>query len=383
MKNPTIKVDRELFYSKIKNAVKFIPGKVIIPVMDHFMLSVKEGIMEILATDGNIQVKLNCQVKASEDFAFCVPAKYLVKIIGLFRENEVVFTMKKENLLEIKSGKSKYNVTLDAFPNDFPVTLMKNIDSEIAMNQFMLGLGLNQSEKFADDENQNANYTAININEINNKIIFTSLDGYVVARAAIKPISISKWTPISIPTVTAKKVASLLNDNGEIGVTHGDGKIMFFTNKASVDFFEITSVLSDIKFPDSEKLIARRPTNMIGINTLELNDATKRLKLSAMEGVEPIIAISNAANPHEFILTCSDALTGKDGEEIMTVVNPTGLAFAKNFSGNTLTKVLSSIDQSEIDFYFSDQNNVPSFIIPKVTNEEQDIFMFLVSSCIV
>ena len=58
---PTIKVDRELFYSKIKNAVKFIPGKVIIPVMDHFMFSVKDGFL--FNVDANIiSHPANCEL---------------------------------------------------------------------------------------------------------------------------------------------------------------------------------------------------------------------------------------------------------------------------------------------------------------------------------
>lgn len=374
-------LDRELFARKLKSCYGFIPNHQIIPAWENFMIRVNGSDLEIIASNGSIQGKMWCPCKSTGPFVFCAPATLLLKTVSLFSEMEITITMKKEDKIELKSGKGKYNITLDCFESGYSLMPMGPITSEINLNQFMLKSAFKSAQKFVDAEHPNANMQAINISEIGNKIVFTGLDKQLMCRVAIRPISINAWGPINIPLDLAKNIVALLGDKGEIGVAHSVDKIRFFTDAADPDRFEVTSVTSNIKFPPSEKLFSKMPAAMIAVNTIEFKNAVKRLSLYTTIGMEPMIHISNDANSQELVLASADNLTGKDGEEIISIINPESQKITKKYHGPSVVQLLGEIEAAETIIYFNNEDyHVPSFMIPKVNNDEENIYSFLIAS---
>jgi DNA polymerase-3 subunit beta len=375
-----IKIDRELFHSKISKMVRFVPKNTVIPAFDNFKLTVSNGIMEIIAGDPNIACKMHCPVSKSADFSICVAAKLLVGTIGLFSENEVILTLKSDTKIELKSGKSKYNISMDCFAADYPTMTIGTITSEIAMNQFYLKACLKSSQKFTDDtKNANTNKAGINISEVNRKIVFSATTGLTIGRAAVKPISISKWDSIILPTETAAKVMSLLDDKGEINLINSGDKIRFFTAADSADFFEVTSVATNMKFVNTEELFANMPTNCYTINTVELMNAMKRLKLYAPSEGKPSVKFS-VESDGEITLFSKDINYNKDGSESVSFTGTADKHIDKSFNIDNILDILTVVESNEVNFFFNDSKSHPSFFVPKVESEEENIYSFLLTN---
>lgn len=374
-----VKIDRELLLYKLDKAIKFVPSKSIIPAFDNFLLNVSGGNIEIIAADPATRVRLDCQViSSSGDFSFCVAAKLLLKTVKLFSENEVLITQKSNDSIELKCGKSKYNIGLDCFPESYPQIPVEAMTSSINIQQFYLRLGLKSTNSFVDTESQNSNMVAINVIEKNNKMIFTGITQALMCRAAIPPISIEQWNPVNISPDCATKVIPLLSDKGEVGFSHNGKHITFFTDKDSPEMFEVISTIANVKFPNSESLLAKRPENIIVMNTIELQAAVKRLKLYASDAETKQVLFS-CDGGNELMLTSADTLTKKDGEEFLTVENKTNTPINKYFGNDHLIQVTSSMEANEFILYFSNEKNRPSFIVPKVNTEEENIFCFLIA----
>lgn len=374
-----IRIDREIFFSKINKMVRFTPSKTVLPAFDNFKLTVANGNMEIIAADANMQCKMNCPVTGNDSFSICVPARILVKTIGLFRENEVILTLKSENKIELKSGKAKYNITMDCFPKDYPKMEMGSVASEIAISQFMLKASLKSAQKFVNDGGPQTNLSGINIAEVDNRIVFTGADQRTMFRASISPISIGHWDPIIIHTETAANVMTLLEDNGEIGIVHSADRIRFFTAPESPDYFEVTSTTSTSKFPNSERLFNDCAPGHYVINTAELLDAVKRLKLYSGESETPSVTFS-VISESELELTSQDLNFGKSGQEGISFKNVGAPEIKKTLSADFLTKILSIVDTNEVRLHFEEANNKPLFIIPNTATNEENIYSFLLVS---
>lgn len=374
-----IKIDREMFHSKISKMIKFVPDKMVIPAFENFKLSVANGFMEITSADSTIQCKMLCPVSKSEPFEVCVPAKLLVKTIGLFVENEVVITLKSEKAIEIKSGKSKYNITSDCLPKDFPIMKMGTITSEITLGQFFLKAAFKSAKKFIDEDGANSNIIGVNIQEIDNNIIFTGADMTTTCRVAIKPVSINKWESIVCMTDTANNVSSLLDDRGEVSMVNSGDMLRFFTSTESSDFFEVTSVAANAKFPNTEMMFSKMPPDYYVINSMELLGAAKRLKLYANKDDVPKITFKVLSDT-ELELSSEDTSHNKSGTEIITYENKSGQALSKTFNADNLTKILSIVEANEFKLHFDERLNYPSYIIPSATNSEENIYSFLLTS---
>lgn len=374
-----LKIDRELFHEKLSKVIKFVPSRTLTPALDNVKLSVVKDRMEILASDGSIQCKLYCPVESKEDITICLPAKFLISIVALFRENEITITVKDKGV-EIKNGKAKYKVGMDTMGNEFPIMPMAQATSEINMQQFILKQAFTSAEKFVNEKNPLPQMIGVCMLEKENRIIFTGAEQQIMCRVSSKPISINKWDEIVVPPDTANKVVGMLEDKGEINVIHSGDKIVFYTTKDEVEEFEITSVLHNMKFPDSEMVFSKKTPENVICNTLEIKDALRRLRLSCINDIPVVRMQSNPDNLNEILLTSGDDLTNKSGEEIVTVNNVSGLSIDKGFNIDQLLKILGSFDENEFSFFYNENHKKPSMIEPLLPTARENMFSFLVSS---
>jgi hypothetical protein len=120
---------------------------------------------------------------------------------------------------------------------------------------------------------------------------------------------------------------------------------------------------------------------MLVVNTIELSDAMRRLKLYAEIGSVPIVTISNTENSQELKLTCGDTLTGKDGEEIISIINPAGIIINRSMKNDDVIKALSVVEAAEVKLFLDNGKTGPTSIVPSVHTDDEDIFNFLLGSC--
>lgn len=380
----TLKVDREVLADKLKKAMRFVPTKSLIPAQENIRLTVTGGIMEICAADNQCQVKVFCPVKATEDIAFCMPAKLFFNTVDRLRENELLINI-TDKKIELKSGKSKYNLTADCKAEDWPVMEMRQSskESELSMLQYNFKLGVKSAQKFLDeDKSVMVNANGINIDEIDNRLIFTGLDGKNACRVNVAPLGIGAWhSNFVLPEESAKKISSLFNDNGEVTMCHNGEKMILFADE-SIEKFEIITSSVNTKFPNSEKIFSLKGNDAMIINTLEIKDAISRLKMyaSIKDDHKCITATTNPDNINEIILTSQDNMTNKSGEETLTVKNLAGKHMKKGLSTGAILNILNCIEEHEFILYYHESNKVVLFIEPKVDEGQENNFNFLTGS---
>ena len=369
-------IEKELLLDRLKKAINFVPDKAVVPAMMNFGLVVCNNQLSIIGGNGESQIRLFCPCESKDTFSFFVPAGLLLKTVSLFRENEITFSIvgKKVN---IKSGKSKYSIGMDCFESDYPLLTVDNLSHEISIHQSLLKSIFKTCNGFINTKNVRLEMTGINIATIDKKIVLTALDSTIMCRANITPIAIGTWGNIIVPAETTKKVTKLLEDKGEVCMNASADRVVF----SSPDF-EIISTLIAVKFPNSEGIFAKKPEKRILINTLEFLDAVKRLKPYAPESADaPVVVIkTNPDNLNELIITATDTLTNKEGEEIMTCENETGMLIDKCFSADHVITILSEIEQDNFYLMYSDDNKRPSFMEAKVNSEQEKVFNFLISN---
>lgn len=373
------KLDREFLVEKLSKLMKFVPSSAVVPAYESIMLTVSGDKAKITACDGADQctIYLN-RVKADSDFSICIPAKLFFKTVSLFRENDVTIKV-KENRLELSSGKSKYNITMDCEPNSFPLisAISENFSNSMTMIQGNLKMALSSSRKFVDEENSVTAYTVMNLSEVDKKFVTTATSGVMICRVAIQPLSIENWSPVRINIDTAKKVVSMLEEKGEITIAHNESKVLFSSPQGE-NYFEIMSCAANSKFPDTERFFSKKPESSFEVNTIEFSDAIRRLKLYSETGIAPQFNVE--VGEVEAVLTSADKMTGRDGEDIISISENKCHGLKKIFNSDQVLQILSSIDTDNTLVMMSEQSNMPTFFKPKVFTKEEDMFDFLVAS---
>lgn len=376
----TLKIDRELLSFKLKKAIAFIDDPAVIPALENFRMEVTDStngkLLEIIAANSAMQIKIYCRCDSKTNWSFCVPAALFLGTVNSHQENVMTISQKTEKKIEIKCGKSRSSITLDCLPENFKPIEIRDIHSEMTMHQQMLDKVLKTAKEFINSKDASQAFQTMNIAHIDNKIVFTGATRPLMCRAAVRPISITKWKKsVSIHFDTIKRVISILDEKGEIDITHSDTHVRFYISGDPADSVEIISTIYNGKYPNTEGIFSKRSSTGIVINTLEFMYALKRLKLYANKEA-PTFTIDNKLNSQEIYLQSEDVNRGRSSEEALSITNGQEVTISTAYNIKQMTDILSSTDAAEVRLLFD--NTRVSFVQPIVNTDEEDVFNFLV-----
>lgn len=112
------KVDREALVKELGIIRVAVEKKTTIPVLAFVLFDVSGGTLNITGTDCDVTIITSVEAKGDEG-SFCVPAFQLFDLLRLLTENEVKFTLDKNERVKIECGRSRHSLpTLkaDQFP---------------------------------------------------------------------------------------------------------------------------------------------------------------------------------------------------------------------------------------------------------------------------
>lgn len=361
----------------LAKSVKFVPTekKALIPAFENVKIDIVGDVATFTSCNGNAQLIVKCSCKSAEDFSFCISAKLFLKTVSYLSENNVNITIKDENKAQITSGKSRSTISLDCAPKDYQLMSHGNLTSELNINEFYLKKAFKSANKFADDSGTNV--SCINLNLVDNKIVFTSRTKAQLVRIAITPISIVSWSSISIYPEVADTLCSMLGDNGEVTVSHCGDKIAFFRNSEDVhNDFSVTATTPTAKYPDTEALIKSAVcSTKILVNTVEFRAAVKRLQLYV--DIARIISIELMPSG-EVSMRAENSLVSSSCEEDITCLSKVGTHnLKKNFNVEFIIQILSEIEENECWISFDEDTKFPTYIIPHEALDKNAEFLFL------
>jgi DNA polymerase III sliding clamp (beta) subunit (PCNA family) len=360
--------DREMLEHALAKSVKIIPKKTIIPSHESVMIEVGDttlglGIAVFTTVNSSMELSVRCPVKHKENFAVCVPARILFKMISMFKENEIIFNVKSEKSIEIKCGKSRHALSMDCLPKDFPVMNYIAPENELSINEFYLKSAFNNASGFVLKSDDGAAVSTISITEENNLMVFQSTNKHIVFRNSIKPTSIINWSPICIMQETAATISSLLGDDAEIDVTHSGNRITFSNLTDGNEWFIAKATPSNATFPSTSVFFNEERDSQVLINTMELRSAVTRLELHSTE--TDFYHVKMIEQGKEIVLTCINNDFQTEGEESVTILKKEGFApFTKGLNGNYILKCLKVIETNEFALSYTENNNIPCKIEP-------------------
>lgn len=379
MKKATI--DRDDLTMKLKLVAGFIPAKAVIEAYKEVLLTFSDD--RVYLSGGGEESQLSCMsaAKVAEPFSVCLPARVLLSIIDSYKDQQITFVDKSKAdgspKVEIRAGKSRCIVSGTTSPNDFFKFTQPAFTSEMFIPQQELKKALSACRVVISPDAPNQAFQVVGIKMMGDKIVFYGSSSVLVSRIAVQPISVTQWSDICLSDESAKKIVNAISDKGEATVMH-DGNslgVSFFLSKDPMDEVTLITKASLVKYPDIEKAImSRKPESSFLVNCLELKDSVRRLKLFAMDGVVPCVAISNKdmANIGELTATIVDEERGNTGEEIISLKNENGLIYHKLLNAEVLNDALSQIQEDWIRVYFEDNRDYvageapkPSFIYPE------------------
>lgn len=354
------KIDTKSFCKTLAVLIKAVPSKSPLPILDNFLVVVKNGSMLITASDMEIAVTAQIPlISCSGDASFAVPAKILTDLAGKITEGELIMAHTPgEFTVECRweNGKS----VLPVFEaSDFPERKTAEEAAEaVSFSQSFLKDALSKTVQIVEPDGVRPAMTAVYFHVRDNGTSIVASDSHVLT--CVDCLSTGTM-PFLLPAKAAIMIKGMLEKDGDIKVIH-DGKNAEFTFGP----YTLTTALVNAKYPDYTKVIPMSNPNVLTVSKELLTAVIKRM----------LTCTNKASKRIRVKLSYNEAtISGEDlGFSISATENMPceydGDDMEIGFNGVALLKLLESINSEHVEIHFLTSKNAT--LITPPTDERKD-----------
>ena len=364
------KVSSSALYSRLTAASKVLASKNSMPILECFLLNVKNGEIAITASDSEKYLLTSVPtIEQDEDACFCVQAKTILESIKELAEQPITFEFKPETyvLKGVHSSGSFTVVAQDAAPYPMPKTVSDdattlNISGETLLNGISRCLFATSNDEIRLV--MNGIYFDIKPEEIT----FAGTDGRKLVRNTVSSLKSGITAGFILPKKVAAILKAVLTKDGD------DLEICFDSDKASVKTEDMTMYfrLIEGRYPNYNAVIPTNNPYTAVVDRLALASALKRVSVFCNQS-SGLVKVELGNNTLR--LTGQDNEYATSAEEFLTC-EYSGNPISIGFSSQLLLEITNILEGENIILELADPSR-PGVIRPTEIGADEDLLMLL------
>lgn len=347
----------------INIALKAIPGKSTMAILECMVIEVRDDIIKLISNDLEIGIETIIKGEIKEEGSVAVNAKVFFEIIRKLPSDEVNINVDENYTINISGGKSKFNIaakSVEEFP--FLPAIVKN--DNVVISQFTLKEMIRQTV-FSISDNENTKIMTGELFEIKGDLLrVVSLDGHRISIRKVKLKDSYGDVSVIIPGKTLIEISKILNGGIEDEVN------IYFTEKHALFEFDNTIFLSRLiegEYYKIDKMLSSDYETKLTVNKKEMLECIDRTTLLIKESEKKPVIIDIKDDTMGFSM---HSAIGSMDEEISAVKE--GRDILIGFNPKFLMDALRVIDDEEIQIYMINPK-APCFI-----RNEEESYIYLI-----
>ncbi len=352
------KVDKSTLLKSLSSVNGAVEKKNTIPVLQNVKISAENGKIILSATDMDILITAVFQTEMQSNGQTTVPAQMFYDIIRKIPEsNSIQISQESPNLLQISSGKSKYNLPcIDA--SEFPSLSEGELEEEVEIKSKDLSQMIDKT-RFAISSDETRYYlNGLFLQSIKTdggfELRSVATDGHRLAMSKSKNDNLKSEFGVILPKKSVNEIKRIIDSAETIKISVSETKIKIITENAT-----ILSKLIDGEFPDYEKVVPKGNDKIALINKKALFDSVDRVSTVASDKHKSVkltiednkITLQINANDGSY---AHEELEANYQEEKVEI----------GFNSRYLLDVIGQVDKEELSMKFKDGNS-PSLVEAK------------------
>ena len=270
-------VNRDVFSEAVSFAVKLLPSKFNHPVLGGVLIESTDTGIVLSSFDYEASATIKIAAAVSEPGRLLVSGRLLADIASRLPEAPVIFST-QDSRVAIKCGKASFtllSMPLDEYPS---IPVVTGRVGQVPADLFADAVG--QVAVAASREDVTPVITGVLIEVEENQLSLIATDRYRVAIRTIDWEASDGATKLTalVPARIIHEVSKTFAASGKLSITftaEGERELIAF----SADDKTVTSVLIRGQYPPIRRLFPESVDNYAVVNTAELVEAVRRVKL--------------------------------------------------------------------------------------------------------
>lgn len=354
------KIERDTFLKALQKVQGIVEKRTSMPILSNILLEATGDAIEVTATDLEVGLKGRYPAKVERDGKITVGAKKLYEIVKELPNEEIAFTAKDNDWVEITCGKVRFNIVglpSDEFPTVAVVKDEQLLELEAALLRRMIE---KTSYAICNDEtkyNLNGIFTRVEQTDAGQVLKMVATDGHrlsIAAGAFTGQANPELLKGVILPKKGIYEIKKITDE--------GDGLLQFgFVNASAVIKKGDTTLvmrLVDGEFPDYTRVIPAANDQIVKARREALIHAVRRMAILSSEKFKGImLEIEN----NGIKISSSNPELGDAMEELD--VTFAGEPFSVRFNARYLLDVLMVCESEQVQMKFRNELS-PSIVTP-------------------
>jgi DNA polymerase-3 subunit beta len=338
---------REAILKPLQTVVGVVERRQTMPILSNVLLAVKGDKLSITATDLEVEMVADADVKGESGGEITIPGRKLHDICRAVPESENVEVSVSGDRVTVKAGRSRFTLsTLRAA--DFPTV------DEIAAKQ-TLRVGRSDLRRLVEKTHfsmaqQDVRYylNGLLLETEGKRLRAVATDGHRLALSELAlAAAAARDEQLIMPRKGVLELNRLLDGDGDVELALGANHI-----RVQLDGVRLTSKLIDGRFPEYARVIPKEPRNVI---TADRNLFRQALQRTAILSNEKYRGVRLELSPNNVVLQANNP---EQEEAVETLeVQYSGDPMEIGFNVNYLLDALAAVDSEQVEFGVTDANS--------------------------
>jgi DNA polymerase-3 subunit beta len=359
------KVNSKILEKLLAKIIPAVPSRTPMPILENFLFDIKDGLLNVCATDLEIALRSSINVAADENIKMIVPARLLYDIIRSLDDTQIHFETEPNLKLKMTTENGVYNLSYAA-PEEFPSIPTVTEERQVTLSGNDLKKAIDLTSFAMSKEDMRPAMTGMLLEFSLDGLRFVATDGHRLVKFVNNNIKSDIEEQYVIPERAISVLTKLLAETD----------IKFCLSKTNISFqmgnLEFISRLIGEKYPAYNSVIPMENENLLKVKTSDLLSTIKRMGLFSTSSSKQV---KFSLNKNALEVSAEDIDHGSNAKENVNCEYK-GEAMDIGFNTVYVNDVLSHIEGAEIVFKLHSPTKA-CIIEPIVMKENEDLMMLL------
>jgi DNA polymerase III subunit beta len=338
---------RETVLKPLQTVVGVVERRQTMPILSNVLLSLEGTKLSVTATDLEVEMVAEAEVKGDGTGEITVPGRKLHDIFRALPEGTSVELSLTGDRLTIKGGRSRFTLsTLRAA--DFPTIDEIGAKQTLRLNRSDLRRLVEKTHFSMAQQDVRYYLNGLLLETEKKRLRAVATDGHRLALSEVELLApAGRDEQLIVPRKGVLELSRLLDGEGEVQVALGANHI-----RVQLEGIRLTSKLIDGRFPEYSRVVPNQPKHVIKADRNLFRQALQR---TAILSNEKYRGVRLELSPNNVVLQANNP---EQEEAVETLeVEYAGDTMEIGFNVNYLLDALAAVDSEQVEFGVSDANS--------------------------
>ncbi len=346
-------ISKNTLLKKLQLLSKATPTRSTLPIISSALFTIKEGQLEMRATDLEISINIKSNITDGEEGCIAIPLGKLLDITSAMQDCDIDFSVSDIGKMNISCNTGRYTI-MGQSSEEFPSEQAIENSQTLQISSKELKDIISNTSYAASKDDLKPVLQGVLFQIQNDGIVSVATDGHRLVKLEKKKLHSLDYTgDVVVPIKFLSLLTTQLKEEGDVSMLIGDNHIQIQLENVTIT----TRIIKD-PYPDYEGVIPKDNTKTLVINKECFTEAIKRVSIFSNKSSRQVAL---ELNENSMTITTEDPENITTGKETLDC-DYDGEPMTIGYNAFYLKEVLQHQHSDEIKIMFNSPLNAGLFL---------------------